>query len=172
MTDMHSVWLMPAAEDDALLSAIVADLAKAFGSEVFTPHLTLVEDRPVEAETLTAQVRAIAAGIAPFTARIEGIKTGETFFRAFYALFEADGPILALKQRAIGSIAASPLSAFMPHVSLAYGVTDTPQRRRLSWEMDQRLAGHSIRFDRIGVVSSAQAIPIAEWQVRASVPLV
>ncbi|WP_284316269.1 2'-5' RNA ligase family protein [Labrys miyagiensis] len=172
MTDMHSIWLMPAAEDAALLSAIVEDLARAFGSEVFSPHLTLVEDRPVEVEALTVRVRAIAAGIAPFAARIEGIKTGEPFFRAFYALFEAQGPILALKQRAIGSIAASSLSAFMPHVSLAYGVTDTPQRRRLSWEMDQRLAGHRVRFDRIGVVRSAQTIPIAEWEVRASVPLV
>ena len=50
---------------------------------VFSPHLTLVEDRPVEAEALTAQVRAIAAGIAPFAARIEGVKTGEAFFRSF-----------------------------------------------------------------------------------------
>ncbi len=171
MTDMHSVWLMPRAEDEQMLAAIVADLAAAFGSEPFRPHLTLVEDRPVDAAVLAAQVHVIAEGIAAFDACVEGVGTSDLFFRAFYARFAAEGPVLELKRRAIRSIAASSMGAFMPHVSLAYGVKDTPQRRRVSWEMDKRLAGRAIRFDRIAVAHSAQTIPIGQWEVRATVPL-
>lgn len=171
MIDMHSVWLMPCEEDHGMLSAIIADLGRAFGSEPFSPHLTLVEDRLVRLDELTAQIRAVAEGIAPFLAPIADIGTSEAFFRAFYARFEAEGPILELKRRAIHSIAASPLETFMPHVSLAYGVADTPQRRRSREELRRSLAGRRIRFDRICAVYAAQAIAVAEWEVRASVPL-
>jgi hypothetical protein len=168
---MHSVWLMPQAQDEAMLAAIIADLAAQFEAPLFRPHLTLVEDRSFEAQALAAEVAGIARGIAPFSTRIEGVGTSELFFRAFFARFEAVGPVLELKQRAIHSIAASPIGAFMPHISLAYGVEDTPQRRRVSWEMDKHLAGRMIRFDRIGVVRSAQTIPIAEWEVRDTISL-
>ncbi len=171
VTDMHSVWLMPEAEDQATLSAIVAELATAFEAPLFRPHLTLVEDRPSDALALARQVGDIVQGIGPFSADIEGIGTSDLFFRAFYARFAAVGPVLELKQRAIHSIATSPIGSFMPHISLAYGVADTPLRRRVSSEMDKRLAGQSIRFGRIAIVRSAQSIPIEAWEVRATVPL-
>jgi 2'-5' RNA ligase len=162
---------MPAAEDHAMLTSIVADLAEAFGGETFDPHLTLVEDRPVGVDLLAGQLRELAAGITPFFARAERVRTSEAYFRAFYMLFEARGPLLTLKQRAIETIHATPIDAFMPHISLAYGVVQSPRRQEMEDELDRCLAGRLIHFDRLCVVRSAQTIPIAEWAIRESVPL-
>ena len=168
---MHSVWLMPAGEDELMLAAIVAELAERFGTPRFQPHLTLVEDRLCEEEALARQLVAVTAGIAPFTATIQAIGTSDLFFRAFYARFEKAGPVLELKRRAIALIAASAIESFMPHVSLAYGVKDRPLRQATARQIEARLAGRVIRFDHIAVVRSAQSIPIEDWAVRATIPL-
>jgi 2'-5' RNA ligase len=171
MSELHSIWLMPIAEDEAMLAAIVAALAGEFGSEAFSPHLTLAGDLPAAASAMVAPLRQIAAGIGPFPASIEGVRTSEAFFRAFYALFAAQGPLLSLKRRAIEALDPSSLETFMPHVSLAYGVKESALRQQRAEELDRRLTGQPIRFDRLCVVRSAQAIPIAEWAIQESVPL-
>ncbi|MBP0582185.1 2'-5' RNA ligase family protein [Labrys sp. LIt4] len=169
--NMHSVWLMPVAEDARMLAAIVAELAQTFGTPRFQAHLTLVEDRHCEEEDLARQLVAVAAGIAPFAADVREIGTSDLFFRAFYARFERAGPVLELKRRAIASIAASQIESFMPHISLAYGVEDGPRRQAAARQVEERLAGRAVRFDRIAVVRSAQSIPIEDWTVKATIPL-
>ncbi len=169
--NMHSVWLMPEAEDELMLAGIVAELAQSFGTPRFQPHLTLVEDRLCEEDDLARQLVAVAAGIAPFAADIQAVDTSDLFFRAFYARFEKTGPVLELKRRAIASIAASQIESFMPHVSLAYGVEDGPRRQATARQVEERLAGRAVRFDRIAVVRSAQSIPIEDWSIRATIPL-
>lgn len=169
--NMHSVWLMPVAEDELMLGAIVTELAETFGTPRFQPHLTLVEDRQCDEEELAHQLEAVAAGIAPFAADIREIGTSDLFFRAFYARFEHAGPLLELKRRAIASIAASAIESFMPHVSLAYGVQGGLHRQAAARQVEERLARRAIRFDRIAVVRSAQSIPIEDWTVRATIPL-
>lgn len=169
--DLYSVWLMPQAEDEAMLAGIVAELAATFGTPRFQPHLTLVEDRPCDEADLARQLRVVADGIAPFAADIQGIGTSDLFFRAFHAHFARTGPVLELKRRAIATIAASPIESFMPHVSLAYGVEDSARRQEAARQVEARLAGSAIRFDRLAVVRSAQAIPIEDWAVRAMVAL-
>ncbi|MDZ5450592.1 2'-5' RNA ligase family protein [Labrys sp. ZIDIC5] len=168
---MHSVWLMPVAEDELMLATIVTELAERFGTPVFQPHLTLVEDRHCDEEELARQLEAVAAGIAPFAADIQAVGISDLFFRAFYARFERVGPVLELKRRAIASIAASPIENFMPHISLAYGVVDDPSRQAAARQIEARLKGKAIRFDHIAVVRSAQSIPIEDWAIRATIPL-
>lgn len=168
---MHSVWLMPAAEDELVLADIVAELAGRFGTPRFQPHLTLVEDRLCEEAELARQLTTVAAGIAPFAADIQAVGTSDLFFRTFYARFERSGPVLELKRRAIASIAASAIENFMPHVSLAYGVEDGPLKQAAAREVEAHLTGRAVRFDRIAVVRSAQSIPVEDWAVRTVIPL-
>ena len=62
-------------------------------------------------------------------------------------------------------------ASFMPHVSLLYGPVEAAAKAAAIAEINARLAGRPIRFDRIGIVTSGQDVPIADWRVVTSVAL-
>jgi len=171
VSGVHSVWLMPDPDDEALFQSDVDELARRFRAPRFRPHLTLVEDMERGADELAPLAGEIAAGLAPFAAPVRDIAVGDLFFRSFYALFENAGPLRELKRRAIARIAPGGLDCFMPHVSLLYGVPDGPEKRAAQSMMQERHAGRPVRFDRIGVVASGREIPVAEWAVRFTTSL-
>jgi 2'-5' RNA ligase len=165
--DVHSIWLMPAADDAAMLEGLVEELAARFGSPRFQPHLTLVENMERSAGDLTPLVERIAGDFAAFAAPVAEIGVSALFFRSFYARFDAQGPLKELKLRAIETILASDITEFMPHISLAYGVDDTLEKREAVREAENLLLGRQVRFDRICVVASGQELPIENWAIRA-----
>lgn len=168
---VHSIWLMPPADEEARLAEIVAELAAAFGTPRFCPHLTLVEDMARGADELLPLVAGVASGIAPFSAPVAEVATGTAYFRSLYARFDAIGPLRRLKERAIRQIAPGDIDAFMPHISLAYGVAEGPAKAGHAAAAGRRLAGRPIRFERIAVVASGKEIPITDWAERAAAPL-
>jgi hypothetical protein len=170
-TPVHSIWLMPAVEDCAMLTGIVDGLAEQFGSPRFQPHLTLVEDMERPAEELAPLVAEVAAGVPAFSTPVVEIGMSDLFFRSFYARFEAKGSLLDLKKRAIARIAASAIEDFMPHISLAYGLADGPVKEKASVRVAQFLNRRPIHFSNIAVVFSGKEIPIANWEVRETVRL-
>ena len=168
---VHSIWLMPAADDAARLERIVGDLAGRFGSPRFQPHLTLVEDMERSVEDLAPLVGQVADGIAAFEAPVAEIGVSDLFFRSFYARFAAQGPLLELKRRAIDTIQPGDIAEFMPHISLAYGLAETLEKRDAIAEAENLLLGEPIRFDRVCVVASGKELPIESWSIRAETPL-
>jgi 2'-5' RNA ligase len=168
---VHSIWLMPAASDVAMLRRAVDDFAARFGSPRFQPHLTLVEDMERSAADLAPLIEAVAAGIGPFTAPVAAIAVSALFFRSFYARFVAKGPLLELKRRAIEKILPGDIAGFMPHISLAYGVEETLAKRDAVAEAENLLLGSPIRFDRVCVVASGKELPIESWAIRVESPL-
>ena len=171
MSGLHSVWLMPEAAHEAMLQDLIDQLAVRFGAPRFQPHLTLVEDQPRSVNDLTPRIEKIAAGMEAFQMPIRAIGTSELYFRSFYALFGATGALRELKRRAIETIAASRIEDFMPHISLLYGVPDSPEKRMAHADVESHIAGMTIRFDRICVVASAKEIPIDQWEIRSTVAL-
>jgi hypothetical protein len=158
---IHSIWLMPNAADGALLSGIVTELSRRFGTPLFTPHLTVKGDTDMPQPALAAAIADAAGQVAAFSEIVEGIETSETFFRSFYARFAVSSPLAALK-RQLDSQASEP---FMPHVSLLYGPVAAGPKAAAAAEIETRLNGRSIRFDRLCVVTSGQDIPIDQWRI-------
>ena len=158
---IHSIWLMPAAEDAVLLAGIVSELSQRFGTPLFTPHLTIAgdTDRPVTA--LASAIAEAAGEVAAFSEVVAGIETSEAFFRSFYARFAVSSPLVALKQRLDGPAT----EVFMPHVSLLYGLVEASPKAQAADKISHALAGRSIRFDRLCVVTSGQDVPIDQWRV-------
>lgn len=171
MTQYHSVWLMPAADDEALLQSVIDELAIRFGAPRFRPHLTVVEDMNRQ----RGRVGVSDDGGRGRPRRIRGASARDRRQRALlslvFARFDSDGALRQLKRRAIEKIAPGVLDDFMPHVSLLYGIPDGPDRRAALQTMTRRHVGRRIRFDRLCVVAAASEIPIAEWAVRFSVNL-
>jgi 2'-5' RNA ligase len=171
MSGVHSIWLMPAAEDAEALERMVEDFSERFGSPRFQPHLTLVEDMERSADDLAPLVAEVSKGIASFTAPVEAIGVSTLFFRSFYARFAAEGLLLELKRRAIEKILPGDIAEFMPHISLAYGVAETLEKRDAVAEAENLLLGRPIRFDRVCVVASGKELPIEGWAIRATAAL-
>ena len=114
-----------------------------------------------------APVAAAAETVTAFAEPITLVEGSDAFFRSFYARFAVSPPLTALKR----ALDPEALGSFMPHVSLLYGPVEPTAKTAAIAEVNARLAGRSIHFDRIGIVTSGQDISIAEWRVVASVPL-
>ena len=168
---VHSIWLMLAPDDAARLERIVDDLAGRFGSPRFPPHLTLVEDMERSVEDLAPLVEQVSDGIAAFDAAVAEIGVSDLFFRSFYARFAAQGPLLELKRRSIERILPGDIAEFMPHISLAYGLAETLEKRDAIVEAENLLLGEPVRFDRVCVAASGKELPIESWAIRAETPL-
>jgi hypothetical protein len=168
---VHSIWLMPVVEDLAMLTGLVDGLAEEFGSPRFQPHLTLVEDTERPAEELVPLVAEAAAGIPSFSAPVIEIGMSGLFFRSFYVRFDAKDHLLELKRRAAGKISSSPVDAFMPHISLAYGLAEGPLKTEARDRIAQFLNRRPIHFSNVAVVFSGKEIPISDWEIRETVRL-
>ncbi|WP_293799493.1 2'-5' RNA ligase family protein [uncultured Bosea sp.] len=164
---IHSLWLMPAPADEAMLAGIVGDLSSRFSTPLFAPHLTLQGDTETTPELLEQAITAAAEAVAAFAAPVSVVEGSEAYFRSFYARFAVSPALAKLKQ----ALDPEGFASFMPHVSLLYGEVEAEAKAAAIAEINARLAGRAIRFDRVGIVTSGQDVPIADWRVVASVAL-
>lgn len=169
-TDVASIWLLPAADDQTMLASIVAELADRHGSPRFLPHLTIVGDVPRAPDQLHDVTRAIATATSVFTAPIRDIATSDLYFRSFYAEFAISPELTAMRTAAERALAAPP-SPFMPHVSLLYGAVEEPAKSASAAEIRNRIGGRPIRFDRVVLTNSSNSVPVADWEILLTCPL-
>ena len=158
---------MPAPSDEALLAGIVGELSGRFGTPLFAPHLTLQGDTETTPAVLERAVTTVADTVEAFSEPVTAVEGIESYFRSFYARFAASAPLTTLKR----TLDPEDSTPFMPHVSLLYGAVEPSAKAAAITEIGARLAGRTIRFDRIGIVTSGQDVPIADWRVVASVAL-
>ena len=158
---------MPSPSDEALLAGIVGELSRRFDTPLFAPHLTLQGDTETTPGLLEQAITAVAGAVEAFAEPVSLVEGSEAYFRSFYARF-AVSPDLAKLKRALDP---EGFAHFMPHVSLLYGEVEAEAKAAAIAEINARLAGRAIRFDRIGIVTSGQNVPIADWRVVASVAL-
>ena len=164
MSQIHSTWLMPCADDAQLFSQIVESLSQTFDTPRFEPHLTLLQDRSVAADRLAQFWHGIEAG-APITTHIADVGSGTAYFRSLYARIADDGRLAMLHGLAVTAFGPEQ-ETFMPHVSLAYGVPESGMKQETRSRLAADLRGRQVRFDCICVVSSGKDVPIADWTVR------
>lgn len=162
--DSFSVWLMPEPAWAREFARIVDDLADRFGTPSFVPHLTLIGGRPFDRFDLGRRVATLLPGTVPIWRPIADVAIGASFFRSFYALFGAEGALLALKQRTDRAVLGVEETGFMPHVSLLYGTVEAGRKAAAAAEIRAKLTGETVRFDRIEIVRSGDDVPVEEWE--------
>lgn len=171
-----SIWLVPSPTQRETLSALIGDLAARYGAVHFSPHVTIVGDyaMPSEAAAL-AQFEAVAAFFtAPLSVPIVGAEQSPAHFRSVYALCDAShAALLALHGACAGRLAAETTlhpGAFMPHLSLAYGVT--PEARRVDACAEVRgLLAEIGALDLVALQLWDTSLDCARWRLLASVEL-
>jgi len=150
-----------------MLAGIVGDLSGRFGTPLFAPHLTLQGDTATTPAELERAIAAAAGAVETFAGPVSVVEGSDAYFRSFYARFAVSPALAKLKQ----VLDPEGFASFMPHVSLLYGPVEANAKTAAIAEISARLAGRAIRFDRIGIVTSGQDVPIADWRVVASVAL-
>lgn len=164
---IHSIWLLAEPADDAFLTDLVRELSDRFGTPFFAPHLTLRGDTERPPAELERAIAAAARQVEPFSVPVACVEGSDAFFRSFYARFATCPPLATLKS----ALDPEGLDSFIPHVSLLYGPVEAAAKAQALGEFDKRLTARPIRFVRIGVVTSGQDVPIADWRIVASVRL-
>lgn len=153
-----------------MLTSIVDALAARHGTPRFRPHLTLAPDATCGVEAWQTIVPRLAQAFAPVESAVADIVLSELFYRSFYALFPAAPALVSLRSAAHAG-AGVPETPFTPHVSLLYGPVLEGPKQASAAEIRSRLAGRTIRFDRLALTNSGDHVPIATWEALLTVPL-
>lgn len=162
-----SIWLMPAESDAALLRGIVAELSARFGTPAFEPHLTLAGDLHGSWGAYVPLLDGLAEASASFSQPVEKVVLTDAYFRAFYAAFARSPALDRLKRLCVAATGGS-IDDFTPHVSLLYGKVDETGKAVAAEEVERRLSGARITFDRVVVTNSSDNVPVNEWRVHAA----
>ena len=158
---------MPAPADEAMLAGIVGELSRRFDTPLFAPHLTLQGDTETTPELLRQAITTAVGTVEAFAEPVSVVEGSDAYFRSFYARFAVSPALAKLKQ----ALDPEGFASFMPHVSLLYGEVEPTAKAAAIAEINARLAGRAISFDRVGIVTSGQDVAIADWQVVASAAL-
>lgn len=164
MEQRHSVWLMPVSEDLTLLDTIVRRLADALGTPTFCPHLTLMEDMAKSSTDIEDVVKQNFDKLGAFSLPISGVAGLPLFYRSLFAAFEPVPHLLELKTLAVNALRTGDVESFLPHISLAYGVSEDKKSQVIA-ELARELTGRVVHFDTIAVVASSQETPIEDWKI-------
>lgn len=149
-----SVWLVPAAGDDATLRALIERYAKALGSPSFPPHVTMGTDPAVTILSVVGPAAELR-----LTLSMDRLEFGADYFHGCYLTASDDLAARQLQQRCAATLGAQVPTKYPPHLSLAYGVLDAEQRqaaRALSPPLPLR-----ITFTRLALWATEG--PVASW---------
>jgi 2'-5' RNA ligase len=162
--ESYSVWLMPEPDWAREFKRIVDDLAERFGTPQFIPHLTLIGGRPFDRVDLARRIASLLPGSRAVWRPIVDVALGASYFRSFYALFGAEGALLALKRRMDRAVLGVEVTDFMPHISLLYGEVEAGRKAAAAAEIRAKLSGQTVRFDRLEIVYSGDDVPVENWE--------
>ncbi|HSD67492.1 MAG TPA: 2'-5' RNA ligase family protein [Vicinamibacteria bacterium] len=156
-----SLWLMPEGAARPRLARLIEGLAARLGTEPFPPHLTLLPGIEGRAPgDVLAAGRSLAAGLRPFTVRLESVEHREEYFRCLIARAAADGPLVAAHEAAARAFAREPDPAFLPHLSLVYGSLAPQRGQALAAEVAPDAA---VAFEAARLHVWRTAGPVGDW---------
>jgi hypothetical protein len=86
--EVYSVWALPPEHARDRFRRIMEGLRAAYGGPAFEPHATVVGDFRARRSEAVEVLRAAAAGVQPYTARVTGVARGSFFYQCVYLLLE------------------------------------------------------------------------------------
>jgi hypothetical protein len=97
--------------------------AKALGSPLFPPHVTMCTD---PATTKLAAVDSLSD--LPLPAVFTALEFGPDYFHGCYLRASDDTALRQLRERCCATLGCASPEPYLPHLSLAYGVLSEDQR--------------------------------------------
>ena len=126
----YSIWLIPNGEKYMLLKNIIIDLSHIFNGIEFIPHVTVVSNLDYSEKFLSKRVENIAKKIKPFNVELNTIDYLDEFFQSFFISVKINDD-LAYVQKIAKSFFPKMTETYNPHLSLAYGNTESKIKKSL-----------------------------------------
>jgi 2'-5' RNA ligase len=168
MARTFSVWLCPAAENEASLQDAIRTATATHGDGVaFAPHVTVLGSIPeslgCDASHLAEAIDRIARITPACSIHIDRVVCGCLFFQCVYGLCEKSAKLTAIFESAC---AAKPMAAhpesYMPHVSFLYGDVGADQREAARSALAAHFDGFSFQATRLELWDTTGAV--SSWR--------
>jgi len=170
---VHSLWLMPRADDAKALDALIAELAPTFATACFCAHLTVQGDLATPLAELRDIAAALASSCPPLDWPLAAIAGSAHYFRSLFLEQSPNADFARLQSSAAALTRTTDGLSPLPHVSLAYGEPAEPASKPALLQHYAHLPSvmPTLHFDRLVVARSSKSLPIAQWAVLASFAL-
>jgi 2'-5' RNA ligase len=161
-----SLWLKPAGDALERIQKLARSLHKEGGGPLVPPHVTLLTGAETTRANAELKLKHLATRLRPFRLKLGKIESREEYFRAFYAVVEANGDLAAAQREAYDVFEMNPPPPYEPHLSLLYGKLDAAMKRKLADEAGGKL---DIAFEvhTLYLVNSTQSVPVSDWHTLA-----
>jgi 2'-5' RNA ligase len=169
---LHSIWLTLDPVSQRAVAAVIASIADRFGSPSFEPHITLLGDLGSPIDKSINLVGQIFANILTTRLDVSGPKCGDTFFTSIVLDAPLPGPLPIAYATLAKTLTPDRHQPFHPHVSLAYGLSDSDARTALISEQIKGASLDYLTVSGVAVVRSSKTTPIDEWATVSKFDLV
>lgn len=156
----YSIWLICAGEDYRRFSRIIQNISRQHGSMPFEPHVTIATAEAPE-DVLLESAQKISAMQGLQKLMFEKICVEDVYFRAFYLLAKNIKRLTGANSFALNSLGKKS-SAYMPHMSLAYGNFDSGIKQQIKNEICMKLPVKA-EFDRIALWKTG--VDMHQWKL-------
>ena len=164
-----SVWLKPAGEALERINKVIRALHKEHGGPQVTPHVTLLTGAETTRASAELKLKHLASRVQPLRIKLGKIESRDEYFRALYAVVEANGDLAAAQRAAYDAFEMNPPPPYEPHLSLLYGKVDEAARKKLAAAGGKVDVAFEVRV--LYLVNSTQSVPVADWRTLAEHPL-
>ena len=171
MYHRFAVWLVPRAEDQQWLSAIISALANQYDAPIFEPHVTVYGGVYTPTDSLATLLPQVAPIAPPLTLTIQTIDQTADLFKTLFLVLAPHPALTLCSQRIQHQLQHPDNYLLQPHVSLIYKPLSARQKQTII--ADLTLPSSSITFDTLKVVAprSGSWRDFDTWHVLDSQPL-
>ena len=165
----YHLWVKPGGEAYRRFASLIVRLAQDMRAPVFEPHITLLGNVRGGEEALVGQTTSLAAQLRPFEVPFGTPDYRDTYFQCVF-LHAAGAPRLleahGLAQRLFDH---APLTGYMPHLSLVYGLYPVERKRAVIERLPEDLP-HSTRVEAVSLIRTESDDP-KDWHEICAVKL-
>ena len=161
-----SVWLKPTGEALERIMKVMRALHQEAAGPQVPPHITLLTGAETTRASAALKLKHLAARVKPLRIKLGKIEAGGEYFRALFAVVEANGDLAAAQREAYDAFDMQPAPPYAPHLSLVYGKLDDAARRKLTDAAGGKL---DVAFEvrTLYLVNSSSSVPVADWRTLA-----
>ena len=158
MSNNWSIWLLPEAHDNKIFEKYIIFYSKLYGSERFSPHVTLFGRMNVHPSLFYSFLNKVKSESEIKNVHTLKIKVGDPPWKRIYIPLSLNKSLLELQKKIEKKLRQYRNYKFDPHLSLAYG-NFTPHKKDISLISYEEM----ISFSSLAIVNTPNEIK--NWKI-------
>jgi 2'-5' RNA ligase len=126
----YHLWLKPSGAPHDLLAGAIRELARKLGAPVFAPHVTLLGHLEGKEDEHRRRTELLARELRPFPIVLAEAAHGDAYFQCLFLRVQQSSAVVDAHARAC-RVFRRPERAYLPHLSLVYGVYPEARKRAI-----------------------------------------